>query len=128
MRIGTTGVVLAMLPIFAALASTTGLAGEATLTGSWNLSIESPQGKRTPTLTLTQNGGTLTGTYKSRMGESPVTGKITGKEFVLDVKISRQGQEMMFTYQGTVAGSDMKGTLFMGMMGNVPFTGVKAQP
>jgi hypothetical protein len=128
MGIRTKGVALAMLAATALLASATGFADEATLTGTWNLTIDSPQGKRTPTLTLTQSGSTLTGTYKSKMGEAPVTGKVTGDEFALDVKLERQGQEMTVAYKGTVSGSDMKGMLYMGRMGNVPFTGVKAQP
>jgi hypothetical protein len=120
--------VKAIATLLFALAGTLSLAGDTNLAGTWNLSIESPQGKRTPRLMLTQTGDLVSGTYKSQMGESPVSGKVSGDEFALEVKMTRQGQEVVFAYKGTVSGSDMKGTLSMGKMGDVPFTGSRAAP
>jgi hypothetical protein len=120
--------VRAIATLVFALAATLTTAGETSLAGTWNLSIESPQGKRTPKLMLTQAGDLVSGTYKSQMGESPVSGKVTGDEFALEVKLTRQGQEIVFAYKGTVSGGEMKGTLSMGKMGDVPFTGSRAAP
>jgi hypothetical protein len=118
----------AIVMLLFAYAGTIATAGDGSLTGTWNLSIESPQGKRTPHMTLAQAGNLVSGTYKSHMGELPVSGRITGEEFVLEVKMTRQGQEVLFAYRGILAGSDMKGTLSMGKMGDVPFTGSRAAP
>ncbi|MEO7774332.1 MAG: hypothetical protein ABIT36_04160 [Steroidobacteraceae bacterium] len=103
--------------------STLALAADASLAGTWNLSIESPQGKRTPTLVLTQAGNVISGSYRSQMGEAPVTGKVTGNEFSFEVKMSRQGQDIVIGYKGTVTGDAMTGTLHMGQMGDAAFTG-----
>jgi hypothetical protein len=119
---------LAALALVTFVLGTNAFADDANVAGTWNLSIESPQGKRTPTLTLTQSGSVLSGTYKSQMGEAPVTGKVTGNDFNFDVKLSRQGQDILFVYKGAVAGGDMKGTLSMGKLGDVPFTGTRATP
>src|SRR5262249_25883226 len=49
-------------------------ADTAKIAGEWNLTVESPNGPATPTATIKQDGEKLTGTYKGRFGESPLTG------------------------------------------------------
>src|SRR3569623_1490830 len=48
------------------------------LTGSWKLEILSPQGTRTPLMTLTQNSTEVSGSYKSMRGDVPIGGTIQG--------------------------------------------------
>jgi hypothetical protein len=92
--------------------------------GTWNLTLETPQGTGTPTLVLQQAGETLTGTYAGRMGEMPVTGTIKGTAITYSVKINAQGQELELVFSGTVEPSDsMKGTVDFGGMGSANWSG-----
>jgi len=40
----------------------------AEVTGEWNITVDTPNGKSMPTVILKQNGETLTGTYRVRFG------------------------------------------------------------
>lgn len=92
--------------------------------GTWNLSLETPQGTGTPTLVLQQAGEKLTGTYTGRMGELPVTGTIKGTAIVFSVRINAQGQELELAFSGTVEPADsMKGTVDFGGMGAANWSG-----
>src|ERR1700739_4385982 len=79
-------------------------ADNANVAGVWNLQVEMPNGTGTPTVTLKQDGGNLTGTYKGRMGESELKGTIKGNEFKWTVTLHPQGGELNVEYSGTVDG------------------------
>lgn len=103
------------------------LAQQPGLTGSWQLEISSPQGKRTRTMVLTQDGTQVAGTYRSDRGEVPVTGTIDGDSFTLTVKVHGQDQqELVMEYRGRVQGDALQGRLMMGRRGEVDFTGRRA--
>ena len=71
-------------------------------------------------MVLKQNGETeITGTYTGRFGEMPVKGKKEGSKFTISFEV--QGMEI--TYQGTLDGDNMSGTMKMGDMGDGKFTG-----
>jgi hypothetical protein len=97
----------------------------ANVTGSWNFTIESPNGTATPSAVFKQDGENLTGTYKGRLGETPLTGTVKGNDIKFGFKISPQGQEIQVQYSGTVEANAMKGTVKFGDMGEAPFTGKK---
>ena len=100
-------------------------ADNANVAGLWNLQVETPNGTGTPTVTFKQDGGTLTGTYKGRLGESELKGTITGNNIKWSVTLHPQGGEMTVEYTGTVDGDTMKGTV-SSAMGEATFTGKKA--
>lgn len=95
--------------------------------GTWNITVESPNGTGTPTVVLKQDGETLTGTYKGRYGESPVKGTIKGNEIKFSTTISPQGQDLEITYSGTVDGSTMKGKASFGSFGEGSFSAKKVE-
>jgi hypothetical protein len=110
-----------------ALAAATGaMAADATLAGTWNLKIVSPQGTRTPSMTLTQNGTQLTGTYKGMRGEVPISGTVTGNQFTLTVEVATPDAKVVIQYKGTVDGTAMQGLVMMGQLGEANFTGTRA--
>ncbi|HEV7631906.1 MAG TPA: hypothetical protein VGO41_02885 [Steroidobacteraceae bacterium] len=110
-----------------ALAAATGaMAADATLAGTWNLKIVSPQGTRTPSMTLTQNGTQLTGTYKGMRDEVPISGTVTGNEFTLTVQVATPDAKVVIQYKGTVDGAAMQGLVMMGQLGEANFTGTRA--
>jgi hypothetical protein len=98
----------------------------ADVSGNWNLSIETPQGTRTPTMTLTQKGEELTGTYHSQRGDMPLTGTIKGKEIKFGYTMGGGDRSMTISYEGTVEGDSMSGKMTMGQMGEGKFTAKKA--
>ena len=102
-----------------------GKSGSPNVTGSWNFTIDSPNGPATPSAVFKQDGETLTGTYKGRMGETPLTGTVKGSDIKFSFKVSPQGQEIVVQYSGTVEANAMKGTVKFGELGEAPFTGKK---
>jgi hypothetical protein len=112
---------LAAVGAFSAVA----LAADANVTGTWNMTVESPMGSGNPVFTLTQTGADVTGTYKGQLGEAPVKGTLKGNALELKYSISAQGTDLTITYSGTVEGDAMKGKVSYGDMGEGTFTGKK---
>jgi len=75
------------------------------MTGTWKLQVESQTGPAAPTLTLTQNGTSLTGHYSSEaLGEHDVTGTVTGRHVRVDFSaVIEQLGEAPLTYEGDVS-------------------------
>src|SRR3989442_8768669 len=78
--------------------------------GSWDITIESPQGKRNAVLVIKQDGGKLTGAMKSPQGERPLDSiSLKGNEITFAMTRNVQGQDMVFRYKGKVEKDSMKG-------------------
>ena len=85
-------------------------AQSASVVGSWDITIESPQGKRESQLVIKQDGGKLTGAMKSPRGERPLDSvKVEGSDITFVMTANVQGQDMVFTYKGKVDKDSMKG-------------------
>jgi hypothetical protein len=82
----------------------------AKVTGSWEMSVETPRGTMTQTLTLQQDGGTLKGTLKGQRGEAPVTGSVTGNKISFTVTRDTPNGSFTIEYSGTIDGDSMTGT------------------
>jgi hypothetical protein len=93
-----------------------------TLTGTWALEVHHSAGTSTPTVTITQTGEKLAGTYAGSYGESVLTGSIKGADFTFSVEIGTE-QKVTVVYTGTLDGNSVKGSLTMGEMGEGTFTG-----
>lgn len=82
----------------------------ASVVGSWDVTIESPQGKRDAVLVIKKDGDKLTGAMKSPRGERPLDSvKLDGSEITFVMTANVQGQDMVFTYKGKVEKDSMKG-------------------
>lgn len=85
-------------------------AQSASVVGSWDITIESPQGKRDSMLVIKQDGGKLTGAMKSPRGERPLDSvKVEGNDITFVMTANVQGQDMVFTYKGKIDKDSMKG-------------------
>jgi len=111
--------------IFASVAVLAIAAQDKGVSGNWKLTIETPNGPGTPSLVLKQEGEKLSGTYKGRFGESPLTGTVKGKDIKFTVKVNAQGNELEIEYAGTVEGDTMKGKVKFGEFGEGTFSGKK---
>ena len=97
------------------------------VSGTWDLSVETPQGTMALTSTFKQDGEKLTGIQSSQMGEMPLEGTIKGADIAFAIVIDMQGQQMTITYAGKVDGETMSGTIEFGGMGSATWT-AKKQP
>jgi hypothetical protein len=95
------------------------------VSGSWDTSIETPQGARAMTSTFKQDGEKLTGTQAGEMGETPLQGTIKGADIAFAIVIDMQGQQLTISYAGKVDGETMSGTVELGSFGSSTWTAKK---
>jgi hypothetical protein len=82
--------------------------------GTWDLTIESPQGTRNATAVLKADGEKVSGAMKRQQGELPLTGTIKGSDITLVYTIKFQDQDMKITLSGTADKDSMKGNADFG--------------
>jgi hypothetical protein len=82
--------------------------------GTWDLTIESPQGTRTTTAVLKADGEKISGVMKRQQGEIPITGTVKGNEITLVYSIKFQDQDLKITLSGTADKDSMKGNADFG--------------
>ena len=89
--------------------------------GTWNLTMDTPMGERTSTLTVKAVGGALEGT-QSAEGQTAdiVGGAVDGNNVRWKVSIT-QPMPLTLEFAGTVDGDAMSGTVQLGMFGSSPF-------
>ena len=93
--------------------------------GSYNITIEIPGQPAQGTLSLTQQGATLTGNLQTQFGTSPLRdGKVTTDGFTFSTTADFAGQTIEITVSGRVTGNQISGT-FSAPQGAVPFSGTK---
>ena len=96
--------------LLAAAAFARGSQSDAGVAGSWDLTIDSPQGKRTVVLIIKQEGDKLKGMIKSPRGERPLDSvTVKGNEITFVSTAQVQGQDMVMTYKGKVDKGAMSG-------------------
>lgn len=97
------------------------------LSGTWALQVVTDAGTRTPTVVLKQDGEQLSGTYKSQLGEAPVTGKIKEKDFSFQVTLTFDGTPITIVYTGALDESGIKGRVTAGDLASGTFTGKRQE-
>jgi hypothetical protein len=96
--------------------------GPANVAGTWEIASHSQRGNMTQTLTLQQDGGSITGTLKGRRGESPVEGSVSGNHLNFTVKHQNQdGATMVTEYTATIDGNSMTGKAHSDRFGDREF-------
>jgi hypothetical protein len=99
------------------------------MTGKWDVTLKTPGGEFPATATLTEDGGKLTGTFGSQMGEAPVTGTVEGKTFKLTLLAKTPQGEMTVEMSGEVDGdSIVNGKAEIAGMGQMEWTAKRAKP
>jgi hypothetical protein len=94
----------------------------ADLTGTWNFKVVTENGTGTPSVTIRQQGDSISGTYESgRMGTLPFKGAVKGNTFVFAVNTSGGAT---LTFNGTIVDNDnVAGNVDFGGQGGATFTG-----
>lgn len=95
--------------------------------GTWSIDIETPEGAQSATLTLTQEGSSVSGTFDSELGTAPVNGSIEGNELNLTLTLDAGGQTIRVDMTGTVEGDTASGTAAT-PMGSMNWTARRTAP
>jgi hypothetical protein len=82
------------------------------VSGTWELTSQSPRGERTSDITITQEGDAIKVTMPGRQGDE-ITGEgmVSGNDIEWTITRSTQQGEFSMTYKGTVEGDTMSGTV-----------------
>jgi len=94
----------------------------ANVSGAWESTIETPQGPGTSTLTLKQDGESITGTEAGQMGEIALKGSVKGDTITYALTLDFGGQQFTLTYTGKVNGDAISGTVDFGGMASGAWT------
>ena len=122
------GVLLVGIVAFTLASAEQTSAQTADVAGAWTLTVSTDNGITNPSLTLVQDGETLTGHYSSEaLGENDIRGMVSGSTVTIRFMADLQGQGVPVVYSGTVdAEGKMSGSLDIadGMLGGT-FTGTR---
>jgi hypothetical protein len=112
----TGAVAISLVPVAAQDAKTINI------TGTWEMTVESPQGQMVITANYKQEGEALTGTHVSEMGEAPLKGTVKGTDIEYTLTLDMGGQQLSIVHKAKVNGDAITGTANVGDMGAIAFT------
>lgn len=93
--------------------------------GTWNITLNTPMGPQTRTLTLTSEGGALSGSMGGPQGNNPIEA-VSQDGNALSWSVMAPQLGMKIDFAATVEGDSMSGQAQLGAFGAAPFTGSKA--
>jgi len=80
------------------------------INGDWDVTVTSPQGTNTTPVTFKQEGGKVSGMFKSPQGTLPFEGgTMTGSDLKFTFTLNAQGMELPITLTGKVDGATIAG-------------------
>ena len=94
--------------------------------GIWNTTINTPMGAQQGTLTLSTEGGALTGKMASPQGELELQeGSIDGETLTWKADVTSP-MAMTLEFSAQVSGDEISGTVKLGAFGDASFNGTRA--
>lgn len=101
-------------------------AQQTNVTGTWELTTNTPRGEMTSDITFTQEGEKLTVAMKSPRGDEITgTGTVKGDDIEWTITRNTPRGEFTTTYKGKVSGNTMTGSVEMGNFGSAEWTAKK---
>ena len=95
-------------------------------TGKWNVVIKTPMGEQSGLLTLTEEGGAITGQMAGNMGEVAVeNGRVEDGKAMWSANVTSP-MPVTLEFTGALEGADLNGTVKLGAFGESTFTGTPA--
>lgn len=80
--------------------------------GVWTLNVQTPSDEVTSTMTLKQDGESLSGEVSTPFGTAQITdGRIRGNEVTLNYTLNVQGQQLPVSVRGRIEGNTIRGTM-----------------
>jgi predicted Zn-dependent peptidase len=106
--------------------ATGGTTSLASLAGTWNLTVNTPDRQIALKLEIKPNGAEIGGTLDTPFGQFPVTGgTLNGKDVKLKVKATREGEQIEVEITGKLDGETMKGQISSPAFPTADFTAKK---
>lgn len=100
----------------------------ADLSGTWNVSVQTPDQAVTSVLVVAQKGDSLSGTLESEIGRAPVTGRVKGDTVSFVFSLDMGGQALTVSAAGVMTDKNsFAGQMDVSGMGSMPFS-AKRQP
>jgi hypothetical protein len=97
--------------------------------GKWDVVVQTPGGDFPATASLSDEGGKLSGTFASQMGEVPVTGVVEGKSVKLTMNAQTPNGNMTVVLTGDLDGdSIVNGKADIEGMGQMDWTAKRIKP
>lgn len=91
--------------------------------GTFKLTMNTPMGTQTPTLTIVEDGGAVSGNMAGPMGTTEFSGgTVDGDSASWDMTIDAMGQQIKLSCNCTVDGDSISGKM-SSPMGGADFTG-----
>ncbi len=108
--------------VIAAALLCTALAAD--ISGVWEFTVETAQGRGSPTFEFKQDGEKLNGAYSGMFGKAPLSGTVKGDQVEFTFEVSNVDGKVH--YKGTLDGATrMKGEVEYGDLGKGTFAGKK---
>jgi hypothetical protein len=107
------------------VASTTSSGGS--IAGKWDVTLMTPGGEFPANASFTEDGGKVTGTFGSQMGEIAVNGTVEGHAFKLTMTAQTPQGPMEVTMTGDIDGDALKGKAEVAGMGQMEWTAKRAK-
>jgi hypothetical protein len=100
---------------------------QTTISGDWDVTVNSPQGANTTLVTFKQDGEKISGVFRSPRGELPFEGgTLTGGELKFTFTITTQGMQLPITLTGKIEGETMAGKADFGGFAEGDWTAKRA--
>jgi hypothetical protein len=115
------------LALVACVVMTAPAAAQTNVAGTWEITIEGPEGPANATAVLAQDGMTFSGTITVAQAEGAeiANGKIEGGTMSFQLIVSVQGTELVLDVQGEVTGDSIAGQMSVPDFGGFPFTATR---
>jgi imidazolonepropionase-like amidohydrolase len=99
---------------------------EADPSGTWKISVHTPQGDHDVTLSITRDRDSITGTLQGPESPSQIrNATLEGNRLRFDVTISVGGNNIDTSFSGTIDGDSISGAISVASMGNFDFSGTR---
>ena len=96
--------------------------------GTWKLTMNTPIGKQTPTLVISEQGGAYKGTMEGPAGKVDLEDvTVEGDSFAFKADVATPMGKFNLAFKGTVDGDSISGS-FDTPLGPNPFTGERLLP
>jgi imidazolonepropionase-like amidohydrolase len=104
----------------------TGRGAAADPSGTWRISVHTPQGDHDVNLTVSRQGNAITGTLQGPEGPSQIrNATLEGNRLRFEVTINVGGDSLECVFSGMIEGDSIAGAITAGSMGSFDFSGAR---
>ena len=96
---------------------------QSNITGTWELTLDTPQGANMVEVKVTQTGDAIAGELISPLGNAPFKGTFIKDVLSVTAAVDVQGNAIMLVFDGKLTGDTLTGTVKLGDFGEAPWKG-----